>query len=374
MVKRILHWVHLWFGLISGIIVFIISITGCIYVFQNEIKDTIEPWRFVEEQDAIYAPPSQLLDTAQIYIPAHQPTGLTYNGKSEAAAVGFWINDHNQQEYKVVYLNPYTAEFIKIHDPAKGSFDFFDFILHGHRALWLPYNIGRPIVGVSVIIFVLLLITGVILWWPKKWNRKSLKARFSIKLSANLKRINLDLHNALGIYVLLFALIIAFTGLRWSFKWFDHSVNYVLSAGKEKSEYNFPHSDTTNIAIAAKEDIPAIDRALLMALKKQPNPDKIYMNPVLNNIDAAIAIMFFKGKEKYYNRNTYYFDRYTLKPLRANGDRFNETSFANKVELMNYDIHTGAILGFWGKIIAFWVSLICASLPVTGVIIWLNKR
>jgi uncharacterized iron-regulated membrane protein len=45
-----------------------------------------------------------------------------------------------------------------------------------------------------------------------------------------------------------------------------------------------------------------------------------------------------------------------------------------KMNEMNYDIHVGQILGLPGKIIAFLVSLICASLPITGFIVWLGKR
>jgi uncharacterized iron-regulated membrane protein len=41
---------------------------------------------------------------------------------------------------------------------------------------------------------------------------------------------------------------------------------------------------------------------------------------------------------------------------------------------MNYDIHVGAIGGLTGKIIAFIASLVCASLPVTGFLIWWGKR
>jgi len=41
---------------------------------------------------------------------------------------------------------------------------------------------------------------------------------------------------------------------------------------------------------------------------------------------------------------------------------------------MNYDIHTGAILGLPGKILAFFASLICASLPVTGFYIWYGRK
>jgi len=45
-----------------------------------------------------------------------------------------------------------------------------------------------------------------------------------------------------------------------------------------------------------------------------------------------------------------------------------------KLNNMNYDIHVGQILGITGKIIAFLASLVCASLPVTGFIIWWGKR
>jgi uncharacterized iron-regulated membrane protein len=41
---------------------------------------------------------------------------------------------------------------------------------------------------------------------------------------------------------------------------------------------------------------------------------------------------------------------------------------------MNYDIHVGAILGFPGKVLAFLASLIAASLPVTGFMIWWGRR
>ena len=42
--------------------------------------------------------------------------------------------------------------------------------------------------------------------------------------------------------------------------------------------------------------------------------------------------------------------------------------------MLNYDIHIGAVLGLTGKIIAFLISLICASLPITGFLVWWNKR
>jgi uncharacterized iron-regulated membrane protein len=54
--------------------------------------------------------------------------------------------------------------------------------------------------------------------------------------------------------------------------------------------------------------------------------------------------------------------------------RLHDATFADKLLRMNYDIHTGGILGLSGKIFMFLMSLIIASLPITGVVIWINKK
>ena len=91
-------------------------------------------------------------------------------------------------------------------------------------------------------------------------------------------------------------------------------------------------------------------------------------------IDDAIEIIAYQDHGSWYNQHTYYYDQYTLQPLRMDGDRFSTASFADQLMMMNYDIHIGTILGLPGKILAFFISLICASLPVTGFLVWLNKK
>ena len=49
--KKAIGKIHLWLGLSSGIIVFIIAVTGCLYAFQEEIQNITEEYRFVEKQD-----------------------------------------------------------------------------------------------------------------------------------------------------------------------------------------------------------------------------------------------------------------------------------------------------------------------------------
>lgn len=99
-------------------------------------------------------------------------------------------------------MNPYTGEILNVKTFSRGeSPDFFRWILNGHRALWLPYDIGRPIVGIAVLIFVVILISGIVLWWPTKWIKSIIDKSFKIKWDASFKRVNYDLHNVLGFTV-----------------------------------------------------------------------------------------------------------------------------------------------------------------------------
>ena len=373
--RKLNDWLHLWLGLGSGIVVFIVSITGCFYAFQQEIKDYFEPWRFVEVQNKQFVPPSTILDTALAYMPGQEPSGLTYSNAEGAAAVGFNSFEDGKRSFTAVFVNPYTGEFLKKQQIlGSGNFDFFRFIIDGHRALWMPYEIGRPIVGVCTLIFLLLLITGLIMWWPKNFKKANFNKSFKIKWNGSFKRVNYDLHNVLGFYSLVLALVIAVTGLVYSFEWFADSLYYVTSGGESMPEHHHPHSDIAQKDLAQDDGITALDRAWYKTISQEPDVQGMYMTPVLKDEDDAIEIVAYQDHGSFFNRNEYYYDQYTLEQFRVKGDRFEEADFADQLNMLNYDIHIGAALGLPGKILAFFISLICASLPVTGFLVWLNKK
>ena len=370
-IRRINDWLHLWLGLMSGIIVFIISITGCFYAFQQEIKYRIEPWRFVEERPEPFVPPSRILDTAAVYMPGQQPTGLTYGHGREAAAVGYI----SKASFSVVFINPYTGEFLKKQTPRGGDeFNFFNFILDGHTALWLPYEIGKPVVGVATLVFVVLLFTGLVMWWPKKWRKATRNKSFKIKLTGSFKRANYDLHNVLGFYSLIFAFILAITGLVWSFEWFDKAVYYVVSGGEIKQGHHHPHSDLSHKDLPWEDTMTPLDRAWYTTLETADDINGMYMTPYPADDDDPIDITVYHLRGQWYDHSEYFYDRYTLAPLEMEGSKYREASFADQLSMMNYDIHVGSIGGLAGKVFAFFISLICASLPITGFLVWWNKR
>tara|TARA_R110002153_G_C13303097_1_gene495833 strand:- start:893 stop:1258 length:366 start_codon:yes stop_codon:yes gene_type:complete len=78
----------------------------------------------------------------------------------------------------------------------------------------------------------------------------------------------------------------------------------------------------------------------------------------------------------YWKMDYRYFDQNTLQELPVDHiyNRFDEASFGDKVMRMNYDLHVGAIAGLPGKILAFFLSAIIASLPITGFMIWWGRK
>lgn len=368
-------WLHLWMGLTSGLIVFIVSITGCIYVFEKEIRSVTQPYQFVEAQDKPFLPPSQLKKLAADYAFGNNADSLGkliqnvgYGGRNKAATASY--NDKDKG-FISIYMNPYTGEYL---ETKYFKSDFFRWILDGHFYLWLPNKIGQPVVAISILIFFFLLITGLIMWWPKNLKKANREKSFMIKWAASFKRVNYDLHNVLGFYVLTVALLITITGLVWGFKWWAKGTYWITSGGKTLPEFKRPFSDTTGIASYTNGE----DIIWQKALKEHYSETGSLTIQIPIKPTDAYGIMFNPDEGKNYRRQFRYFDRNTLAELKGTTgiyrQPFEKATTADKIARMNYDIHVGAVLGIPGKIMAFFASLICASLPITGFLVWWGKR
>tara|TARA_R110000868_G_scaffold146220_2_gene366953 strand:+ start:6397 stop:7536 length:1140 start_codon:yes stop_codon:yes gene_type:complete len=364
--KKGIKKIHLWLGLSSGIIVFIIAITGCLYAFQEEIQNLTEEYRFVQEQQSPFLPPSQLLKIAQKQLPTKTIHALKYNRKTDAAEAIFF--HYEPTYYYTTYLNPYSGKVLKTVDNETG---FFHFILDGHYYLWLPDQIGQVVVATATLLFLILIISGFILWYPK--NKNAAKQRFTFKWKKGMKwkRKNYDLHNITGFYVLLIAFIFAITGLIWGFQWFAFSYYKVLG-GEKSLVYVEPLSKVTREQKSASA-IP-LDIIWFKMIKEHPKAESIELHPPEND-SSSIAVNVNSDKETYSKIDYRYFDQYSLKEISVNHiwGRKKVAKIADALMKMNYDIHTGGIFGLAGKVFAFLISLLIASLPVTGALIWWGK-
>ena len=192
--KKAIGKLHLWLGLSSGLVVFIVSLTGAIFTFQDDIRDLTEPWRKVEVQNVAPVLPSQLKAAALAYHPSAviKDAWVTYFAPDRSATV-FFIDKAGLPIQ--VYVNPYTGK--ALHELNLRT-HFFTIVQEIHMHLLLPEAVAKWVVGLSISIFVIMLLTGLVLWWPKRKQER--KQRFTIKWGARWRRINYDLHNVLGFY------------------------------------------------------------------------------------------------------------------------------------------------------------------------------
>lgn len=372
--KKVNAFLHLWLGLISGLVVLVVSVTGCLFSFQKEISE------LVSHHQQFIKPPSENAKTLSItqlqYLANNKLNGkasfiTTYTDPGRAWEFmqyeagdqnAFWILN-TIKTYKSAFINPYTGEILGLKDYKK---DFFVIVKYIHWSLLLNDKYGQAIVGYSTLIFVLLMISGLVLWWPKNLKKVNVDKSFKIKWTTSFKRLNYDLHNVLGFYALFIGIILGLTGMVWAMKWFETTVYVVANQSKTPPKFINSTSDSTQKALKNPLDI-----AFYTAKNSIPKVERMGLSPATGT-KGVIYVSGYRGKETYYDYDQLQFDQYTGKLL--NRRNFDDKNNGEKIIGMNYDIHVGAIWGLSGKILAFIISLICASLPVTGLIIWLGKK
>ncbi len=360
---------HLYLGLASGVVVFVIAITGCCWVFQEEILHLTEGERTILKEDRAFISPGKAKELAQEVFPDRHIHGTVYGHETDALEVIFYQAE--PEFYQSVFLNPYNGAFMGVKDHRSG---FFGFVLDGHLNLWLPKAIGSQITAYATMLFVVMLVTGIILWWPK--NKKTRKQRFKFDWRSTTKwrRKNFDLHSVTGFYVAVFALVLAFSGLIMAFDWI-YFVTYKSWGGDKAPQFIIPDNTALTDLNESKDAIRPIDKLLPLLALKHPDYKSFEVHyPASDSSSIYVEVSYQKGV--YYSSDYLFYDQNTLEEIETPGiyGEYKNATLADKVIRMNYDIHVGAIGGIFGKILAFIISLVTASLPVTGFLLWWGRR
>lgn len=360
--KKLIAQIHLWLGLIVGLIIMIIALTGAIYCFAPELQNRTQPYRKVQQENTAFLPPSTLKQIAEKELPGKQAKRIYYGNKEQSVHVLF----RNKEEYSYsVFINPYHGNVLKVRNNKK---DFFSVTLDLHRTLLIPH--GHEVVRWSTVAFFIIIVSGLVIWWPR--NKRAAKQGFTIKLRTSPKRLNYDLHRVLGFYASWVILLTVFTGLIWTFDSFA-DLTYKLTGSKRSIvQKKPPVGDTTLLSNAdalnsvwanVQNDLHNRYAAMLFVL-----PDK-RSDPILLRANPDSKTLY-KTDFRYFNRNT----AEEISGSYVWGNYADAKTVADHIKRMNYDIHTGAVWGLPGRIALFFAALIIASLPVTGFYIWWGKR
>lgn len=351
--KNWVRKIHLIAGLIIGLIVFIVATTGCLYAFEEEFRNILYKNELDIKAENNHKPVAELIKTVKTNYPKEKIKNIKIKQDATSSIEFIFKNK------KSVFVNPYSGNIIGAINKEN---DFFGIVLQLHRSLFLG-DVGKIITGTSALVFILMLITGIIIWWPR--NKEVLKQSLSIKPNASFKRKTLDWHRALGFYASWIIIFTALTGIIWSFKWAENTMYWMTNSKKEerKEFHSEPLSDSTTISIDS-------------VLKKVENyqlTSKECFIAMPEDSAGVYRITFRYDNGGFYKRaDQFFLDQYSGKIIKAK--LFKDAQLGDKLKSINYDIHTGKAFGFTGQLIVFFASLIAASLPITGFLIWKNKR
>ena len=485
-VRKFLNDIHLWGGLISGIVVFIVCLTGTIYVYNTEIRawalseyysvkpagEKLNPDELIAKVKpeikgkvvGIKIPNAADEATSVLYAKKEEGKGRERSGSAQPEGRGEKKSEHNhavhnhsnhevhnhdkgaqkegkdavqaaasgsleqiakgeQKEPKgskaaagegekkevaagpkregapnapaagggpggrgprsnQMSVNPYTGEVIGDAAEVKTkTAEFMQKMFGLHR--WLLLNeVEKPIIegvenrklgswisGTATLLFLLGVITGMVIWFPNKI--RSWKNGLNIRWSANWKRVNHDLHNTLGFYSCILLFLMSVTGPFWSFDWYR--------AGWQKTWGTYQAADApkvekkvlTSTILTAEAKTISIEETIAKVNEVLPYAGDITINFAR---DSTGTISVSKNRVGFFAPSAgdkLTLDQYSGEVLEK--DIFREKPFNERASASIKALHIGDIYGPFSKLLYFIACLIATSLPVTGVMIWINK-
>ena len=376
--RKIFRNIHLWLSVPFGILITLICFSGAALVFEKEVMELCHrELYFVKKAEAAPLPMEQLMTKVAATLPdSVSVTGVNISSDPERA----YQVTLSKPRRASMYVDQYTGEITGKYERAP----FFNFMFRMHR--WLLDSMkqdggifwGKMIVGTSTLMFVFVLISGVVVWWPR--TRKALKNSLKIVANKGWRRFWYDLHVAGGMYALVFLLAMALTGLTWSFQWYR--TGFYKTFGVEVQP-SMGHGNAAANATAkgGKRDGKPEGREGRGAHRYSPytnwqqvyeqlaeaNPD--YKQISVSDGSASVAVPRFGNQ-----RGT---DRYKFNP--RNGEITETTLYkdldnSGKIRGWIYSVHVGSWGGMLTRILTFVAALIGASLPLTGYYLWIRKK
>lgn len=376
--RKIFRNIHLWLSVPFGILITLICFSGAALVFEKEVMELCHrELYFVKKVEAAPLPMEQLMTKVAATLPdSVSVTGVNISSDPERAYQVTLSKPRRASMYVDQYMGEITGKYERA--------PFFNFMFRMHR--WLLDSMkqdggifwGKMIVGTSTLMFVFVLISGVVVWWPR--TRKALKNSLKIVANKGWRRFWYDLHVAGGMYALVFLLAMALTGLTWSFQWYR--TGFYKTFGVEVQP-SMGHGNAAANATAkgGKRDGKPEGREGRGAHRYSPytnwqqvyeqlaeaNPD--YKQISVSDGSASVAVPRFGNQ-----RGT---DRYKFNP--RNGEITETTLYkdldnSGKIRGWIYSVHVGSWGGMLTRILTFVAALIGASLPLTGYYLWIRKK
>ncbi|TGD97771.1 PepSY domain-containing protein [Methylobacterium nonmethylotrophicum] len=204
----------------------VLGVTGGLLSVEDEVTALLSPGIVaVPAREAPRLTPDALIARLTNEAPGRRVTLLVMSGAADRAAQ-VRLADGGPGRGVETYVDPYDGRIL---GAARGA-DFFGFVRRLHRWLILPGNgdgWGRTITGAAALSLVYLALSGLYLRWPK--GRRDWRVWLKPALNRRGRALHWSLHAVVGTWVLVLYLVMALTGLWWSYGWYRDGVTILLT-------------------------------------------------------------------------------------------------------------------------------------------------
>lgn len=212
-VRKVFFWLHLTAGVIAGVIVLLMSVTGVLLMYQRQMLAWSDS-KFRSEPP----PGAQRLSVKALVAKVQEsegsaPAAVTFRSDpAEPASVAFGR--------RIVYVNPYTGAVLG--EGSKELRAFFQSVTSWHR--WLGVEgpgrtAARAITGACNLAFLFLVVSGFYLWWPRKWTVRNLRSVTLFRGGLPAKARDFNWHNVIGFWSAVPLFFVVYSGVVISYPW-----------------------------------------------------------------------------------------------------------------------------------------------------------
>ena len=356
--KRIIFWAHLVVGVAFGLVILLMSATGVVLTYERQIISYMESRAVEKPADAQLLSVDEL--ATAVLANGGQPGNSLVLPRQDGAPATLSVSRRENH-----LLNPYTGE--RIDNAAEGTKSFFGTVTALHRWFALTgesRSLGRAVTGAANLGFLFILVSGIYLWWPKKWTWRIVKLNLLFRRNLpTAKARDYNWHHVFGIWSLVPLFAVVVSGVVISYPWASNMVAAVFgpvspaATGQAASEERQGQNRAQGEAVS----LQAIAETL-----KQAEPDWQTLSVKLPNGQAARVVMTVDtGNGTQLSRQTSYtVSRVSGEVLGVSGAE--DQPAGRRARVFLRFLHTGEVYGFIGQTLAGLASLASVFLFYTG--------
>ncbi|WP_439135698.1 PepSY-associated TM helix domain-containing protein [Pseudomaricurvus sp.] len=358
--RRAFFTVHKYAGLILGLLLAVIGLTGSLLVFDHALDEVLTPQTVAFQSSTETASFSTVLANAQAAVAGNpQPRRLYVQRAPDSPHVVRFPNTDKTAGSIEVSVSPVDGKVLAVR--TWGQYPM-TWLYSLHYTLLSGEN-GKIIVGLMGLVLLLFCVSGIVIWWPRK-NRW--RNALTLRRGSNRFRFYFDLHKVAGIYMLPLLFVVGFSGVSMIFPaQVGQLVGWVLPM-EPKVVAQSVQSEHGRAPLG-------VDRVVEIAQQYFPNG-------VLKRIDlprsdsAPYRLSFNVPSELWSNHGAsrVWLDQYSGEVLdrRVVGEQAAGTTFM----AWQFPLHNADVLGLAGRWLFVLVGIAPALLFGTGVYLWWRKR